>query len=125
LTESNEDKMMSIVNGLQRISHLGLLKMQYSSQYHDHGFMVKFKAIPENLILAANISSMKDNFLARNNHVVFNAQDVSMITAADAERRQLVTKHYDKVSRSGFTKAQRSHINTTKDTIALNFYFYD
>jgi hypothetical protein len=117
LTENNEDKMMSIVNGLQRISHLGLPKMQYSSHYHEHGFMVKFKAIPENLILAANIASMKDNFLASNNHIVFNAKDISQITAADAERRQLVTKHYEEVARSGFTKAQKNLLKRCEEIV--------
>jgi ectoine hydroxylase-related dioxygenase (phytanoyl-CoA dioxygenase family) len=96
------------VDQLELVTPLKNPRMQCPYYYHQHGFMVKFRVISEARIAEANISTMKNRFLAAKNLIVFNSKDVDEIEPDDAERRQLVTKYYDSVSRGVFTKKQQS-----------------
>jgi ectoine hydroxylase-related dioxygenase (phytanoyl-CoA dioxygenase family) len=102
---------------LSSVTQLEAACMEYRCHYTQHGFMVRFKAIPEKLICDANIADMKTRFLSSNNHKVFNEQDVSQISETAAERRQLVTKHYSKVSRRGFSDKQKKLLRTCEGAV--------
>jgi len=69
--------------------------------------MVHKEAIPAELIREANIPKMKSIFRNMEASVFFNAKPVQQIDPKKAERKQLVTKHYDCINRDLFTEERR------------------
>jgi len=105
---------------MQRLNKITLLRdpqMEYPSYYRQHGFMVRFNAIPESLIRAANISNMKQRLLRSTPHNVFNATDINENTTSESERKQLVTKHYSQILRDPFNAKQKTLLETCEETV--------
>jgi len=78
--------------------------------------MVRFGAIDRNLITKAKIPDMKKRFEKAHNLIVFNQKDSSEIKREDAERFQIVTKHYSKMNRSIFSPEQKTLLTTCEMT---------
>jgi len=78
--------------------------------------MIKYGVIPEEIIAAADIENMKTLFLDAEPQNVFNEKDIEDIDLEHAERKQLVTKHYRKVSRGCFTETQRKLLELCENT---------
>jgi len=91
--------------------------MKFPHYYRNHGFMVHIKAIPPELILAADIPQMKSIFKRVKAAIVFNAKPVEKIDPKKAERKQLVTKHYDLINRERFTEEQKGLLTYCEATV--------
>jgi hypothetical protein len=74
--------------------------------------MVRFNAIDKNLIARAKIIDMKKRFEKAQNVIVFNQKDSEEIPREDAERFQIVSKHYDRINRSIFSIDQKLLLKT-------------
>jgi len=97
-----------LVQSLKGSTSLTANNIDYPSYYQQHGFIVHSKVIPKELIRAANIKNMKVVFSKGKAATIFNAKSVEKIDPKKAERKQLVTKHYKKMQRGGFNKAQKN-----------------
>jgi len=104
--------MAKIMNELEHVTMLNDPSMQYNSHYKLHGFMVQFNAIDKNLIRRARITDMKRRFEQAQNVIVFNQKDSEEIAREDAERFQIVSKHYDEINRSIFSSDQQLLLET-------------
>jgi hypothetical protein len=114
--ENSETKMAKIIDDLEHVTMLNDRSMQYPSHYNRRGFMVRFGAIDRNLITNAKIPDMKKRFEKTSNLIVFNQKDTSEIKREDAERFQIVTKHYSKVNRAIFSPEQKTLLKTCEIT---------
>jgi len=95
------------MNELKHVTMLNDPRMQHLNYYERHGFMVRFKAIDQNLITQANIRDMKKRFEKSENLIVFNQKESDEIPREDAERFQIVSKHYNKMNRKIFSPDQK------------------
>jgi len=104
------------MNELEHVTILDDPQMQYFSYYERHGFMVRSNAIDKNLIVRARISDMKKRFEKAQNVIVFNQKDSEEIAREDAERFQIVSKHYEEINRSIFSSNQQLLLETCEAT---------
>jgi len=111
--------MAKIINELEHVTMLNDPRMQFNSYYQRHGFMVHFNAIDKNLIAEAKIPDMKKRFEKAHNLVVFNQKESNEIPIEEAERFQIVSKHYKRVNRAIFSDEQKLLLKTC-ETITVN-----
>ena len=70
--------------------------------------MVRYKKVPASAISEADIPDMKKRFLELQPATVLNQRSIEDGPEVNPERRQLVTKHYNRCNRTGFSEAQQA-----------------